>query len=156
MQAPNPALWGPRILTFLLCALTAGSATFWILQWPSLPSRTTDAAGLAAVASPPDTSAALQGLLAGDPAVVALFGVSAPMASLPPLRLAGVIRVGTKGQGSALIQHNGKPAKPYRVGDTVADGLLLQSVSAHTAHLGQTVNSPAALVLELPRKPAQP
>ena len=155
MQAPNPALWGPRILTFLLCALTAGSATFWILQWPSLPSRTTDAVGLAA-ASPSDNGAALQSLLAGDPQVVALSGVSTPTANLPPLRLAGVIRVGTKGQGSALIQLNGKPAKPYRVGDTIADGLVLQSVSAHTAHLGQTVSSPAALVLELPRKPAQP
>jgi general secretion pathway protein C len=51
--------------------------------------------------------------------------------------------------GAALIAVDGKPAKPYRVGDVVEDGLVLQSVKGRNAALGP-VSGAAVLTLELP------
>ena len=52
--------------------------------------------------------------------------------------------------GAALISVDGKPAKPYRVGDVVEDGLVLQSVQGRRAGLGQAGGGSAVLTLELP------
>ena len=52
--------------------------------------------------------------------------------------------------GVALIAVDGRPAKPFRVGDTIEEGLILQSVQARTAVLGSALGGTAALTLELP------
>jgi general secretion pathway protein C len=51
--------------------------------------------------------------------------------------------------GAALIALDGQASKPYRVGATVADGLVLQSVSARRAVLATALNAPASLTLEM-------
>jgi general secretion pathway protein C len=53
-------------------------------------------------------------------------------------------------QGAALIVVDGKPARPYRVGSQVDEGLVLQSVQARRAVLASSANGPAVLTLELP------
>ena len=52
--------------------------------------------------------------------------------------------------GAALIAVDGKPAKPYRVGARVDDGLLLQSVAPRRAVLASSADAPASVTLELP------
>jgi len=47
----------------------------------------------------------------------------------------------------------GAPAKTFKVGSAVSDGLVLQSVSARSAKLGPTLAGPASQTLELPPLP---
>jgi general secretion pathway protein C len=63
------------------------------------------------------------------------------------LVLIGVV-AGASG-GTALIAVDGKPAKPFRVGRQVEEGLMLQSVAKRQAVLAASVNGPAVLTLEL-------
>jgi general secretion pathway protein C len=54
--------------------------------------------------------------------------------------------------GTALISVDGKPAKPYRVGSAIEDGLEVTSIKAREASIG--ANGAAAFTLELPLKDA--
>jgi general secretion pathway protein C len=45
---------------------------------------------------------------------------------------------------------DGKPAKPFRVGTMIEEGLVLQSVAARRAVLAESATGPAVLTLELP------
>jgi len=76
-------------------------------------------------------------------------------ASTPSLasrfQLQGVL-AGNASQGAALIAVDGKPAKPYRVGATVAEGWVLQAVQGRRVSLGATLDGPQMLSLELPVK----
>ncbi len=65
------------------------------------------------------------------------------------LALLGVI-AGPNGQGSALIALDGQAPKPFRVGQAVGDGLVLQSLGPRRALLGAAVNGPALRELQLP------
>jgi general secretion pathway protein C len=66
-------------------------------------------------------------------------------------QLQGVM-AGGPDAGAALIAVDGKPAKPYRVGAVVADGLVLQSTQGRRISLGAAMDAPQTLVLELPAK----
>jgi general secretion pathway protein C len=66
-------------------------------------------------------------------------------------QLQGVM-TGGPDAGAALISVDGKPAKPYRVGAVVADGLVLQLAQGRRISLGVAIDGPQALVLELPAK----
>jgi general secretion pathway protein C len=70
-------------------------------------------------------------------------------------RFALVGVVASRGDNAtALIAVDGKPAKPIRVGGTVDEGLVLQSVEARRAILAASAGSSAGVTLELPRPPA--
>ena len=147
----NP--WLIRLLTFLLAALAAASALFWVLKWPapSEPARST----VATQQAPAIDSSKIAQLLGASQASTA----SDPSATNPPTnyKLLGVIAQGGKGAlGSALIATEGAVAKPYRVGDTVADGLVLQSVKARSAVLGREGQAGGMVTLELPPLPGLP
>ena len=66
-------------------------------------------------------------------------------------QLVGVLN-GDADTGVALISVDGKPAKPFRIGKPVADGLVVQSTQAKRVQLGATMDSPSTLSLELPAK----
>ena len=53
-------------------------------------------------------------------------------------------------QGAALIAVGDKPAKPFRVGAQVDEGLILLAVEARRALLGPEAGRAPALTLELP------
>ena len=55
--------------------------------------------------------------------------------------------------GSALLATTGLPAKPYRVGDEVADGLVLQAVKNRSVVLGRPGQTQGLVTLELPLLP---
>jgi general secretion pathway protein C len=96
---------------------------------------------------------------AADPAAIARLLGSAPVAGAVPVaapslasrfQLLGVAAGVASGGGAAVISVDGKPARPYRVGAAIEEGLVLQSVKGRTATLAATPVGPPLLTLELP------
>ena len=154
MLTRSPASWTVRGATFALWLLAAASAAFWALQLGSSPQRG------APVAQP------ARGPAAVDPVAITRLlggGVAAPgtaSAPLPTLAsrfiLVGVAAQASSGGGAALISVDGKPARPFRVGNFVDQGILLQSVQGRRAVLAALPDGPPLLVLELPAPPPVP
>jgi len=63
--------------------------------------------------------------------------------------LVGVVADGHR-WGAALIAVDGKPARPYRVGAVIEDGVTLLAVEQRRAVLGPSREAPPSLVLDLP------
>jgi len=142
---PHP-LWSLRITTFVLAALAAASATYWVLNWvavaPSAPTAALTVSGPAPV-DPQAVARLLGGAGAGAKAV-------SPVQSAPSrYTLTGVV-AGRSQRGYALIAVDGQPARPFSVGSPVGDALVLQSVSTRSAVLGATREAPPTLTLDLP------
>ena len=143
-----------RWWTFGLWALVAGSALYWALQL-----------FVVAPAAPPGTVAVQPGAGArGD--LARLFGADAPapvVATAAPVadnrfQLVGVLSprgAQASREGLALIAVDGGPAKAFRVGASVADGTVLQSVRARGVTLGpRGGEATASLELTPPAAPA--
>ncbi len=138
--------WSVRLATLLLWLLAAGSCVYWGLR-------------LAARAAPAAVAAPLRQPFAADPAAVArLLGanpVVAAAAAQPTVSLAsrfslqGVVAERSR-RGAALIAVDGKPARPFRVGAAIDEGLVLQSVEGRRAVLAASAGGPPVLTLELP------
>lgn len=132
-------------LTLVVWALVAFSAVSWVLRW-------TAANDLSIVAS-----AEPQPLPEVDATAVARSLGAAPVQAVaaPSLtsrfQLMGVL-AGGPNAGAALIAVDGKPAKPFRVGVVVADGLVLQSAQGRGISLGASMDGPQTLALDLPAK----
>jgi len=128
-----------------LWALAAASAVAWGFKL----------AAPGSAASGPTAGA--RTAIAPDPAAIARFlGATQQSAGAPPvatlasrLNLVGVAARSSR-SGVALISVDGKPAKPFRVGSTIDEGLVLQSVEARRAHVGTAMQGPVAATLELP------
>jgi general secretion pathway protein C len=100
-----------------------------------------------------DLSALAKGLGGGKaPINSALTGAVAPNAlQASRFILTGVVVQKSSQQGVALIAVDGKPARPYRVGSALADGVVLQGVSNGKAMLSASAQAATELTLELPR-----
>ena len=146
MKTATLSLWWLRIATFLLAALAAASATYWVLKWQAtVPSSLTAAVVYSA---PPAADPQLVARLLGGGQASASAKVVSSAAS--HFKLSGVLA--NRANGSyALISVDGKPAKPYRVGTPVNDDLVLQSVSARSAALATNLQAPVSVMLELPK-----
>lgn len=148
MVTPPLNSWTVRALTALLWAAAAASVAYWALK-------------LVATPAPSVPMSALPQAPAPDPAAVArLLGHSAsaaPSAAQGPslasrFALTGVV-AGRSGGGAAIIAVDDRPPKPFRVGATVDDGLVLQSVEGRRARLGPQRDGQATLTLELSAPP---
>lgn len=136
--------WMLRLATFLLWAGAAGCAVFWGLRLAAPASG--------ALVAPVD----LGGPATADPATVArlLGATTGPLAAVPVAAVAsrftllGVL-AGRQNGGAALIAVDGKPARPVRVGGTLEEGLVLQSLSGRQAVLGADRDGPATVTLEI-------
>ena len=142
--------WGVRLGTLALWAVAGASVVFWGLRL-SAPS----AAALVPAAAPtpvaPDAQA-LARLLGAAPAAPGAAPV-APVASLASrFALLGVLSGRSSGGGAALIAVDGKPAKPFRIGAAVDEGLVLQALGPRQAQLGGQVDGPAAVTLDMAPK----
>lgn len=141
----NPqSKWAVAASTFVLWALVAASAVYWGTKLSSRPGG--EMAPVAARTPPQADPLALARLLGSNPVAQA----AAPVASLASrFVLVGV--VASRGpDGAALIAVDGKPAKPFRVGAAVDEGLVLQSVEARRAALGASMQGAPSVTLELP------
>lgn len=142
--------WGVRVGTLALWAAAGASVVFWGLRL-SAPGAGPSAPVLPPAPVAPDAQA-LARLLGAVPAN-ASAAPAAPAASLASrFVLIGVLAGRTSGGGAALIAVDGKPAKPFRVGAAVDEGLLLQALGPRQVQLGASLNGPATLTLEMPLK----
>jgi general secretion pathway protein C len=144
-----------------LAALAAGSAMFWTLKWPlpnlaaELPADLTVAGAQTAAPNPQAIAKLLGGghrMIGPPPTGMQTSGQTASSRAVQAasrMHLAGVVSSG-KQEGIALIAMDGKPAKPFSVGQRVDGDLLLQSVTPTRASLGTEIKGPAVVTLELP------
>ena len=156
MLTLSPATWTVRGATLALWALAAASVVFWALKLGA-----TSSSALAPL--PP-----ARGVVAPDPGAIArlLGGVPtvATATAQPTLasrfQLVGVVAGERSGGGAAVISVDGRPARPYRVGTSLDQGLVLQWVRGRTAAIAASMSAQPLLTLELPQPrndvPAQP
>lgn len=146
MVTDRTSNWTVRGLTFVVWAAAAASAAYWVMKFagsdPSVP-RVAAATRQAAPADPMVVARLLGHTTGASPAAAA----QAPTSSR--LTLLGVVADRSQ-HGAALIAVDGKPAKPFRVGTAIEEGLVLQSVGPRKATLGESVDGPASVTLELP------
>ncbi len=130
--------------TLLVWGAVAFSAVTWGLRWSATGNAASNATAAQALPEV-DVSAAARSLGAAP-----VQAAAAPTAA-SRFQLLGVLDAGPDA-GTALMAVDGKPAKPYRVGAVVADGLVLQSAQGRRISLGASVDGSPTLVLELPAK----
>lgn len=153
MHSPSPGRWSLRLVTFMLAALAAASATFWILK--GMASAPLPSPGPVIFTEPhPADPLAVGRLLGGGQARAEVAPQTAVENDASHFKLTGV--VAQHGQdGVALIAIDTQPAKPYRVGARVDDSWVLHSVTPRSAALATSQKAPVSMTLELP-KLAQP
>ena len=135
-----------RLTSLLVWAVVAYSAVVFALQWgDGVP---VDAVVVGSeqkqVLSDVDALSVSKAL-----GVAPVQSASASLASR--FVLVGVMDGGPS-QGVALISVDGKPAKPYRLGQTVTDGFVVLATGPKKAELGPQLGAAATLFLELPLK----
>ncbi|WP_353136781.1 type II secretion system protein N [Limnohabitans sp.] len=131
--------------SLLVWGAVAFSAVTWGLRWSATGAAPSNATAAAQALPEVDVSAAARSLGAAP-----VQAAAAPTLA-SRFQLQGVM-AGGPDAGAALISVDGKPAKPYRVGAAVADGLVLQFAQGRRVSLGMALDGPQALVLELPAK----
>lgn len=144
-------MWWSRGVTLVVWALAAASAAWWGLRITGLsqPLRMVPAPLFVANDIGVDAPAVARALGA-----VAAADAPAPPAAASRFALLGVV-ASRSSQGAALIAVDGKPGRAYRVGSKVEDGLVLQAVEPRRARLAPVSGPGAALVLEMPQRPAK-
>ncbi len=131
--------------SLLVWGVVAFSAVTWGLQWSATGTAPSNATTAVQASPEVDVSAAARSLGAAP-----VQAAAAPTLA-SRFQLQGVM-AGGPNAGVALIAVDGKPAKPYRVGVVVLDGLVLQSAQGRRVTLGAAMDGPQTLVLELPAK----
>lgn len=136
--------WHAAVGTTGVWVLAAASVVFWGLRLAAPPEST----------APP---ALVSAPVAVDPAEVAkAFGATtAPVASLAPdagnrFVLLGVVADDDQ-RGAALIAVDGKAPRPFRVGQQVGDGYVLQGVDVRAVRLGAGPDTPTLLTIQMPK-----
>ena len=135
-----------RLTSLLVWAVVAYSAVVFALQWGGGVPVDAVVAGSEQKQVLPEVD-----VLAVSKAFGAAPVQSASASLASRFVLVGVMDGGPS-QGVALISADGKPAKPYRVGQTVSEGLVLVATGPKKAELGPQLGAPATLQMELPLK----
>ena len=135
-----------RLTSLLVWAVVAYSAVVFALQWGGGVPVDYVVTGSEQKQVLPDVDALALSKALGAAAVQS---ASASLASR--FVLVGVMD-GGPAQGVALISVDGKPAKPYRLGQTVSDGFVVLATGPKKAELGPQLGASSSLVLELPVK----
>lgn len=140
-------LWPGAWAALLGCA-AAASVVFWVLNFPAgsavLSVPVVQSAGQASTSSAAPTSMHMARALG-----VQMPQQQASIAQSSRFELRGVV-AGASGQGSALIAVDGQPPRAFRVGQTVTDGVVLQSLGPKQAKLGASAQGAALFSLDLP------
>ena len=118
-----------RIVSVLLFAALCAIAAGWALQLLAPRPPIAPAGAVSASQVPSDLSIA--GRLFGAAPVAA--GAVPQVAAPSNIQVAGVVAAGAR--SVALLAVDGRPAKPFAVGDTVGDGLKVRSVAADAVML---------------------
>ena len=141
--------WSVRSGTLALWAAAGASVVFWGLRLAG-PSGSAPVPALAPAPVALDAQG-LARLLGAGPLAAA---PAAPVATLASrFALIGVLSGRRSGGGAALIAVDGKPAKTFRLGATVDQGLVLQALGPRQVQLGTDIDGPATLTLDMPLRP---
>ena len=148
-SSPSRFAAGPVVVTGLLWLAAGLSMGYWVLQsfghkaWEPVP---------ALASSVPQADMATIARALGAAAVLP----DAPAAPPPQTRykLWGMVAQPARDSGAALIAVGDDPPRPIHVGDTVSEGLVLQSVADGVARLGPSRQGTSTLELVLPEAPA--
>lgn len=140
---------GAALAAGLLWLVAGLSAGYWFLQNKG-QGGWTPVQGLAPSAPQADTDAVARVL--GATLIVEQASVAAPVPAVN-LRLLGVVAQGRE-RGAALIAVGGEPPRPWRVGDSVVEGLVLQSVDRRSVRLGETRSGATTMELVVPPQPS--
>jgi general secretion pathway protein C len=135
-----------RLSSLLVWAVVAYSAVVFALQWGGGVPVDAVVAGSEQKQVLPEVDA-----LAVSKALGAAPVQSASGSLASRFVLVGVMDGGPT-QGVALISVDGKPAKPYRLGQAVSEGFVVVGTGPKKAELGPQLGAPATLQLELPLK----
>jgi len=146
-EAANP--WVIRLLTLLLAALAAGSATYWWLRWPASRGAPMLVSANTSALLPPIDSARIGQLLGAGVGAAA----AAPVQAAPNFQLLGIVADPRGRQARALIAFAGQVARPYGVGSEVADGWYLRAVQSEQVQLAPGASAAPSLTLTLPLPP---
>jgi general secretion pathway protein C len=141
----------PALLAGLLWLAAGLSAGYWVLQ---ALGRAPVTPVPAMASAPPVVDAALLARALGALPAATPLAMAAPVAA-SRYALQGVVAVGSA-RGVALIGVDGQPARPFRVGAEVVTGMVLQSVTKQQVRLGASLDSPAAVTLDMPDMPGKP
>lgn len=133
------------VLTLVVWLLAAASLSLWVIKISA--GRQTDSALPAPLVSVMAPDSVAVGRMMGAVAASQPATATATLASR--FSLQGVV-AGSPGGGAALIAIDGKPARPFRVGSPVEEGLMLQSAFARQAKLAESRDGPAVLTLDMP------
>ena len=138
-----------HLTTLLVWALVAYSAVAFVLRWEGGDAPVESAAAGADTGRrqglPEIEATAVSKALGAAPVQYADAGLTNRWV------LVGVMDGGPS-HGVALLSVDGKPAKPYRLGQTVSDGLVVVGTGPRKAELGPQLGAAPTLVLELPAK----
>ncbi len=151
MVSSGASNWTVRGVTFLVWAVAAASAAYWGLKISSQGFAVPAAAAGSRQLEPADPAAIARLLGASGGGAAAQAAAPLPSAA-SRFQLVGVVADKSQ-QGAALIVVDGKPAKPYRVGSRVDEGLVLQSVQRRRAVLAESMQGEPVVTLELPTLP---
>ena len=135
-----------RLTSLLVWAVVAYSAVVFGLQWGAGAPVDAVVAGSEQKQVSPDVDSLSVSKALG---VAPVQSASASLAIR--FVLVGVMDGGPS-QGVALISVDGKPAKPFRLGQTVSDGFVVVGTGPKKAELGPQLGVASSLVLELPIK----
>lgn len=142
--------------TFLVWLLLAGSVAFWGLKFvsgPAAPASTRlAAASLSSVVDPQILARGLGGGLSAAGAAASTAPAQSSNLQASRFVLSGVVvNQAGPGAGVALIATDGKPPRPYRVGASISEGVVLHSVEPGRALLAASTQEKPLLTLDLPQ-----
>jgi general secretion pathway protein C len=146
--------WMIRLSTLAVWLLAVASAVYWVLKFVPSPSAPANAAVVGGLTTmQPDSSALARGLGGGLVAVTAAANSAPVVSTIDAARfvLTGIVTGQGKQQNLALIAMDGKPARPYKVGAELTDGVVLVSVNRYEAGLGNSADAAPGATLQLPR-----
>ncbi len=139
---PGTRRWPPVLAAALVWGGLALSAGYWGLRWwGEAPAQVLPVPPAPVLTIATDRVASALGARAATAAAP----TAAPALS-SRFRLLGVVAA-REGQGAALISVDGQPAKPYRQGAALADGVRLLALGARHVEVG---SEGARARLELP------
>jgi len=152
--------WVMPVLTLSIWLALGWSSVEWVLRARQVAAP---GAAMPASVSAPNLEGSGPGASSIGPEAGRLLGAtpanaSSTVAAAPSLtsrlKLVGVASSGPQ-RGAALIGIDGEAPKPFRIGQAVIDGLVLQSVDRAGARLGADLGGPAVWQLDMPL-PRQP
>ena len=136
--------WLAGFSTLVVWAAAAAVVAYWALQFAGVSGPASQAPTVARSSAAEPTVADVQKALGAASAPT-----TAPTDAPSRFVLSGVVALNS-GQGAALIAVDGQAPKAFKVGQSVADGLLLQSLGPRQARLAASVDGPALMTLEMP------